>query len=64
MLLMPFSHFSRNAVRSGYRRRRQADVARAAVAEPRRQAAMGISVQPVHGHHCICERCQRQAPGH
>jgi len=23
---------------------------------------MGIDVQPVHGRHCICGRCQRQSP--
>jgi len=22
---------------------------------------MGLDVQPVHGRHCICERCERQA---
>lgn len=27
----------------------------------RRRAAMGLDVQPVHGRHCICERCERQA---
>jgi len=24
---------------------------------------MGLDVPPVHGWHCICERCQRQARG-
>ncbi|HEY1523815.1 MAG TPA: hypothetical protein VGF70_12455 [Solirubrobacteraceae bacterium] len=60
MVLMPFSSFSRNAARTAHRRRREANPASGQSTEPRRQAAMGISVQPVHGHHCICERCQRQ----
>ncbi|HZU59815.1 MAG TPA: hypothetical protein VE983_02550 [Solirubrobacteraceae bacterium] len=30
--------------------------------EPPRRSAMGIDVQPVHGRHCICGRCQRQSP--
>jgi hypothetical protein len=28
-----------------------------------RHSAMGLDVPPVHGWHCICERCQRQARG-
>ncbi len=58
---MNFS-FSRNALRSGERRRRTVAAQAHLTIEPPRQAAMGISVQPVHGHHCICERCQRQTP--
>jgi hypothetical protein len=26
-----------------------------------RRTAMGIDVSPVHGHHCICDRCLMQA---
>jgi hypothetical protein len=29
----------------------------AGVERPRRLPDMGIAVQPVHGWHCICERC-------
>lgn len=29
----------------------------AGVERPRRLPDMGIDVQPVHGRHCICERC-------
>lgn len=58
---MHFS-FSRTTIRSGERRRRDTTDSTHQAAEPRRQAAMGIAVQPVHGHHCICERCQRQIP--
>ena len=60
---MHFSPFTRTASRLGDRRRRVTTRPARQAAEPRRQAAMGISVQPVHGHHCICERCQRQTPG-
>jgi hypothetical protein len=61
MALMHFS-FSRTAIRSGERRRREVTEPGHPTIEPGRPAAMGISVQPVHGHHCICERCQRQTP--
>jgi len=43
------------------RSRRSAHAGSTTHAAPRRRAAMGLDVQPVHGRHCICERCQRQA---
>jgi hypothetical protein len=42
----------------------QRDAASAAVVDvsSRRHPAMaGLNVPPVHGRHCICERCERQA---
>ena len=62
--MMHFSSFSRVMVRTAQRRRRPIP---GEVTNPpapaRRRAAMGIEVQPVHGHHCICQRCQRDGVG-
>jgi len=62
-MLMHFSPFARLTARSTHRRRRVSATAGGSVIQPRREAAMGIEVQPVHGHHCICQRCQRQSTG-
>jgi hypothetical protein len=46
------------------RRTRRADAAVGSpLGQPRRpNAAMaGLEVSPVHGRHCICERCERQS---
>ncbi len=61
---MHFSSFSRVMVRSAQRRRRPIPGEPTSPQAPaRRRAAMGIEVQPVHGHHCICHRCQRETLG-
>lgn len=62
--MMHFSSFSRVMVRTAQRRRRaMPGDATGPAAGGRRRAAMGIEVQPVHGHHCICQRCLRQGVG-
>lgn len=38
-----------------------APIAAVGNAGPRHPAMAGLNVPPVHGRHCICERCERDA---
>ncbi|HUE26778.1 MAG TPA: hypothetical protein VMP89_08385 [Solirubrobacteraceae bacterium] len=52
-------HFARRS-RPDHGARAHANVVGAAAGR-RHPAMAGLNVPPVHGHHCICQRCERQA---
>jgi hypothetical protein len=45
--------------------RRESDEGSSFVEIPHRHPAMiGLNISPVHGHHCICDRCAPRARSH
>jgi len=59
---MHWSPFTRAVPLPRRSRRAPAAPAQQSAVHPhrRRRAEMGLDVPPVHGWHCICERCQRE----
>jgi hypothetical protein len=65
LALMSWSPLLR-VMRTSRRSRRSGAASAPALSDThhRHPAMIGIEVSPVHGWHCICDRCQAQAPKH